>query len=226
MPWCAWWRATARPLTEQVQAAELEFAIVPAFSGAPGLKSRLFLRTPEVLVSSPPSPPPASGARAARRSRTAQAGGAEQGQHAPPPDRDLSRLQRRRDRAPARARRHAGHARFRGAHGLDGDPAGHHDGERDALAPVHGQPDRRPVLRPRPGADRAVAAAHVAGRAGLPRNARGGEHPPQPALGKERRSARASWVGIKDVQISPGSSGFRLSSRMWTIHASLHVSMR
>jgi DNA-binding transcriptional LysR family regulator len=38
-------------LTEQVQAAELEFAIVPAFSGAPGLRSRLFLRTPEVLVS-------------------------------------------------------------------------------------------------------------------------------------------------------------------------------
>jgi len=38
-------------LTEQVQAAELEFAIVPAFSGAPGLKSRLFLRTPELLVS-------------------------------------------------------------------------------------------------------------------------------------------------------------------------------
>jgi DNA-binding transcriptional LysR family regulator len=37
-------------LTQQVQAAELEFAIVPAFSGAPGLKSRLFLRTPEVLV--------------------------------------------------------------------------------------------------------------------------------------------------------------------------------
>lgn len=37
-------------LTEQVQAAELEFAIVPAFSGSPGLKSRLFLRTPEVLV--------------------------------------------------------------------------------------------------------------------------------------------------------------------------------
>ena len=39
-------------LTEQVQAAELEFAIVPAFTGAPGLKSRLFLNTPEVLVSS------------------------------------------------------------------------------------------------------------------------------------------------------------------------------
>jgi DNA-binding transcriptional LysR family regulator len=39
------------PLTEQVQAAELEFAIVPAFSGAPGLKTRLFLRTPELLVS-------------------------------------------------------------------------------------------------------------------------------------------------------------------------------
>jgi DNA-binding transcriptional LysR family regulator len=39
-------------LTEQVQAAELEFAVVPAFSGAPGLKSRLFLQTPEVLVTS------------------------------------------------------------------------------------------------------------------------------------------------------------------------------
>ena len=39
-------------LTEQVQAGELDFAVVPAFTGAPGLKSRLFLRTPEVLVSS------------------------------------------------------------------------------------------------------------------------------------------------------------------------------
>jgi len=39
-------------LTEQVLAGELEFAVVPAFSGAPGLKSRLFLRTPELLVSS------------------------------------------------------------------------------------------------------------------------------------------------------------------------------
>jgi LysR family nitrogen assimilation transcriptional regulator len=43
-------------LTEQVQAGELDFAVVPAFSGAPGLKSRLFLRTPEVLVSSAKSP--------------------------------------------------------------------------------------------------------------------------------------------------------------------------
>lgn len=39
-------------LTDQVLAGELEFAIVPAFPGAPGLKSRLFVRTPEVLVSS------------------------------------------------------------------------------------------------------------------------------------------------------------------------------
>ena len=43
--------AYSATLTEQVQSAELEFAVVPAFSGAPGLKSRLFLRTPEVLVS-------------------------------------------------------------------------------------------------------------------------------------------------------------------------------
>src|SRR3712207_2744446 len=38
-------------LTQRVQASELDFAIVPAFAGGSGLKSRLFLRTPEVLVS-------------------------------------------------------------------------------------------------------------------------------------------------------------------------------
>jgi LysR family nitrogen assimilation transcriptional regulator len=43
-------------LTQQVRAGELDFAIVPAFSGMPGLKSRLFLRTPEVLVSGPSAP--------------------------------------------------------------------------------------------------------------------------------------------------------------------------
>jgi LysR family transcriptional regulator, nitrogen assimilation regulatory protein len=43
-------------LTEQVQSAELEFAVVPAFTGAPGLKSRLFLHTREVLVSCAKSP--------------------------------------------------------------------------------------------------------------------------------------------------------------------------
>lgn len=38
-------------LTQRVRAGELDFAIVPAFPGLAGLKSRLFLRTPEVLVS-------------------------------------------------------------------------------------------------------------------------------------------------------------------------------
>ncbi|NOU06300.1 MAG: LysR family transcriptional regulator [Hyphomicrobiaceae bacterium] len=42
--------AYSAPLTQQVRAGELDFAIVPAFQGAPGLKGRLFLRTPEVLV--------------------------------------------------------------------------------------------------------------------------------------------------------------------------------
>jgi LysR family transcriptional regulator, nitrogen assimilation regulatory protein len=40
------------PLTQQVRAGELDFAIVPALTGLPGLKARLFLRTPEVLVAS------------------------------------------------------------------------------------------------------------------------------------------------------------------------------
>ncbi|MET0532034.1 MAG: LysR family transcriptional regulator [Microvirga sp.] len=39
-------------LTQQIRAGELDFAIVPAFGGAPGLTGRLFLTTPEVLVSS------------------------------------------------------------------------------------------------------------------------------------------------------------------------------
>ena len=38
-------------LTDSVLAGQLDFAVVPAFSGAPGLRSRLFLRTPELLVS-------------------------------------------------------------------------------------------------------------------------------------------------------------------------------
>lgn len=38
-------------LTPQVRAGELDFAVVPAFGGATGLRSRHFLRTPEVLVS-------------------------------------------------------------------------------------------------------------------------------------------------------------------------------
>jgi LysR family transcriptional regulator, nitrogen assimilation regulatory protein len=38
------------PLTQQVRSGDLDFAIVPAIPVLPGLKSRLFLRTPEVLV--------------------------------------------------------------------------------------------------------------------------------------------------------------------------------
>jgi DNA-binding transcriptional LysR family regulator len=38
-------------LTQQVRAGELNFAVVPAFADAAGLKSRLLARTPEVLVS-------------------------------------------------------------------------------------------------------------------------------------------------------------------------------
>jgi LysR family transcriptional regulator, nitrogen assimilation regulatory protein len=41
------------PLTQQVRSGDLDFAIVPAIPVLPGLKSRLFLRTPEVLVAAP-----------------------------------------------------------------------------------------------------------------------------------------------------------------------------
>jgi LysR family transcriptional regulator, nitrogen assimilation regulatory protein len=43
-------------LTDQVRAGELSFAVVPAIQGAVGLRSRLFLRTPELLVSRRGSP--------------------------------------------------------------------------------------------------------------------------------------------------------------------------
>lgn len=43
-------------LTEQVLAGELDFAIVPAFEGRVGLKSRLILRGREVLISARASP--------------------------------------------------------------------------------------------------------------------------------------------------------------------------
>ena len=86
-------------LTEQVLAGELEFAVVPAFTGAPGLKSRLFLRTPELLVASRRSElKPLVPVRLADLG-AAQAGGAEQGQYPAPADRDLSRLQRRGHRS-------------------------------------------------------------------------------------------------------------------------------
>ncbi len=39
-------------LTQQVRAGELDFAIVPAFAETVGLKSRLLVQTPEILVSS------------------------------------------------------------------------------------------------------------------------------------------------------------------------------
>ena len=49
-------------LTDRVRAGELSFAVVPAFPSGVGLKSRIFARTPEVLVSRGNSggPPPES----------------------------------------------------------------------------------------------------------------------------------------------------------------------
>ena len=43
--------AYSNDLVQKVRSAELDFAIVPAFEGLAGLKSRRFLSTPEILVS-------------------------------------------------------------------------------------------------------------------------------------------------------------------------------
>ncbi|GGK35682.1 LysR family transcriptional regulator [Salinarimonas ramus] len=42
-------------LTQMVQGGELDFAVVPAFAGAPGVRARHFVRTRETLVSRPDS---------------------------------------------------------------------------------------------------------------------------------------------------------------------------
>jgi DNA-binding transcriptional LysR family regulator len=42
-------------LTEMAQAAAIDFAIVPAFPGTTGIRSRLFMQAPELLISSPNS---------------------------------------------------------------------------------------------------------------------------------------------------------------------------
>ena len=156
-------------LTEQVQAAELEFAVVPAFSGAPGLKSRLFLRTPEVLVSG-------SDQRAAHLEPVRLADLAPLKLVVPSKANTRRRLIETylasngvAIERTARAGRHARHARFRRAHRLDGDPARHHDGRR---SPRSRQFTVNPIadaaVQPRPRPDRAVAAADVGERPGLP----------------------------------------------------------
>ena len=43
-------------LTEMAQAAAIDFAIVPAFPGTTGIRSRLIMQAPELLISSPRSP--------------------------------------------------------------------------------------------------------------------------------------------------------------------------
>jgi LysR family nitrogen assimilation transcriptional regulator len=43
-------------LTEMTQAASIDFAIVPAFPGTTGIRSRFFMQAPELLISSPKSP--------------------------------------------------------------------------------------------------------------------------------------------------------------------------
>ena len=47
--------AYSSPLTQEVHSGELAFAIVQAFAGAVGIRSRFFLRTPELLVTRPES---------------------------------------------------------------------------------------------------------------------------------------------------------------------------
>ena len=48
--------AYSNVLVQKVRSAELDFAIVPAFEGLPGLRSLRFLSTPEILVSGAQSP--------------------------------------------------------------------------------------------------------------------------------------------------------------------------
>ncbi len=59
-------------LTEMVLDDELDFAVVPAFEGTIGLKSRLLVRDREMLISGPQARPHAACAGAARRLQAAE----------------------------------------------------------------------------------------------------------------------------------------------------------
>ena len=175
-------------LTEQVLAGELEFAVVPAFSGAPGLKSRLFLRTPELLV-----------AERAARSCT---------HLAPVRLADLAPLKlvvpskantRRRLIETYLASNGVAIERLLELDAMLGTldfvartdwvtilPALMMATEaRSRIFTVN--PVAAPAVQPRPRPDRAVAAADVAGGAGVPGDAGGGEPAHQPKLGGPAR---------------------------------------
>ena len=98
-------------LTDMVLDDALDFAIVPAFEGAMGLKSRLLVRDREMLISGPASRPDGTGTGAPCRLQAAQDRGAGPEQYPPAQPRHLFPDARRRDRGHAgdgRDDRHAG----------------------------------------------------------------------------------------------------------------------
>ena len=130
-------------LTEMVLADELDFAVVPAFEGTVGLRSRLLVRDREMLMSGPRRGLHAARAGAARGLRAAQDRRAGAGQYPPPQSRNLFPDPRRRDRGHARDGRDDRHARIRRALRLGDDPAERDLGQRHRPRRTDRQSDRR-----------------------------------------------------------------------------------
>ena len=102
-------------LTEMVLDDELDFAVVPAFEGTIGLKSRLLVRDREMLISGPRAGFTPLGAGAAVGMQAAEDRGAGAGQYPAAQSRHLFPEPRRRSRGHAGNGRHDRHARIRRA---------------------------------------------------------------------------------------------------------------
>ena len=150
-------------LTQRVQANELDFAIVPAFSGGAGLKSSLFLRTPELLISST-----RSGLAHLAPLRLAELGPLKL--VVPGQANTRRRLSKPISRQTAFSVERLleldamlGTLDFISPHRLDDGAARPHDGGRQRTPALHHQSDRRSAFHPRSRAHRAVAASYVGG---------------------------------------------------------------
>ncbi len=130
-------------LTEMVLDDELDFAVVPAFEGTVGLRSRLLVRDREMLISGPRRGLGAAVADAARRMPAAEIRGARAGQYAAAQSRNLFPDAWRRGRGAAGDGRDDRHARIRCPFGLRDHSAERDLGQRHRPRRTDRQSDRR-----------------------------------------------------------------------------------
>ena len=155
-------------LTEMMLDEELDFAVVPAFEGTIGLKSRLLVRDREMLISGPQARICAAGALKAFRMQAAEIRGAGTGQYPPAQSGNLFPEPRRRGRGHAGNGRHDRHARIRRPLRLGDDPAERDLGQRHRPRRTDRQSDRGARAARRVRGDPADAAHALDAGAAVP----------------------------------------------------------